>query len=396
MRLISIKIIVLALYASVAWADGTEVDVIEGNTVVPVINNNIRMVSEEVRMFEELETHIIEIPSALLPFIKKKEAVQTSKGMKVVADFIFENETDNEIKIKMGFPYYRGNSPSNFKAWIQNKPVNVEQGQLSEKAEVVIKDNNGIALDMYIWDILFSAHEQKKVKVEYYGGWGAPLHGKPYTYFIYITKTGALWRGNIGKADFYLKLTKSVASLLARKEKDFRLNIKPGNYILKDDQIEWHFIDWKPTENIGVALIMGGKGDKEFEDELHESERFKVLTKKEYQTEQKAIQILSSYFNEKIFDGDRRLYDVADIEKWKELHFADGIIQRLYIKALRNEIYARHGRIFITPDMSKIFESTSWYKYRQAFRESDLNEVEKKNVEFIFEYEKKMGWSKNP
>jgi hypothetical protein len=41
--------------------------------------------------------------------------------------------------------------------------------------------------------------------------------------------------------------------------------------------------------------------------------------------------------------------------------------------------------------MKQIFESASWYKSRKDFKESELNEIEKKNVEFIAEYEKKMG-----
>ncbi len=390
MRSILIRLIVMTLYASIVWADGTEVDVIEGNTVVPVMNDNIRMVSEEVRMFEELQAHQIETPSAV-PFIKKKEEVYTSKGMKVVADFIFGNEANEESTIKMGFPYYKGNTPSNFKVWIQNKAVIVEQGQIGEKNTVVIKNKNGLVLDMYIWDVTFSPHERKKIKVEYKGGWGKPLHGKPYAYFIYITKTGALWRGNIEKADFYLKLTKSARTLLKRK--DFKLNIKPGNYVLKDDQIEWHFKDWKPTENIGVALIKGGQGDKEFEEELHESEQFIVRTTKALLSEQKAITILSKFFNEKEYDGNVRRYETSDLDAWKQFQYADAdMMQHLYIKALRNEIFARHGRFFNTDEMRKIFESTAWYKRNASFRESELNEMEKKNIDFIFEYERKKGW----
>ena len=46
----------------------------------------------------------------------------------------------------------------------------------------------------------------------------------------------------------------------------------------------------------------------------------------------------------------------------------------------------------ILEDSSQIFESVPWYKPRNDFKESDLNEIEMKNVEFILEYEKKMGW----
>lgn len=68
------------------------------------------------------------------------------------------------------------------------------------------------------------------------------------------------------------------------------------------------------------------------------------------------------------------------------------VAKKLFIKTLRNEIYARHGRVFSTSEMKQIFESLPWYKPRADFSEGELNEIEKKNIEFIFEYEKKMGW----
>jgi hypothetical protein len=45
--------------------------------------------------------------------------------------------------------------------------------------------------------------------------------------------------------------------------------------------------------------------------------------------------------------------------------------------------------------MKQIFEPASWYKPRTDFKESELNEIEKKNVEFILGYEKKMGWRRS-
>jgi len=92
-------------------------------------------------------------------------------------------------------------------------------------------------------------------------------------------------------------------------------------------------------------------------------------------------------------DASRRYYKTEDLDRWYEDRFSDeDPMPQLCIKALRNEIYARHGRIFTTPEMKQIFESAPWYKPRTDFKESDLNEMEKKNVEIISEYEKKMGW----
>ena len=51
----------------------------------------------------------------------------------------------------------------------------------------------------------------------------------------------------------------------------------------------------------------------------------------------------------------------------------------------RNEIYARHGRIFQTPALSDYFNSQSWYEGR--YSEVELSEIEKQNVDIIRAYE---------
>lgn len=61
----------------------------------------------------------------------------------------------------------------------------------------------------------------------------------------------------------------------------------------------------------------------------------------------------------------------------------------------RNEIYARHGRIFKDEAIQKYFESKSWYVGSiepDDFQESMLNEYELANRDLIVEYEKENGF----
>lgn len=56
----------------------------------------------------------------------------------------------------------------------------------------------------------------------------------------------------------------------------------------------------------------------------------------------------------------------------------------------RNEIFARHGRIFQTTEIANYFNSKSWYHGTIApanFSETVLNEYERANVNFISQYE---------
>lgn len=61
----------------------------------------------------------------------------------------------------------------------------------------------------------------------------------------------------------------------------------------------------------------------------------------------------------------------------------------------RNEIYARHGRLFDDPELQAYFNSCSWYSgyiSPSNFDESVLNAYEKANLEVIVAYEKDMGY----
>jgi hypothetical protein len=53
------------------------------------------------------------------------------------------------------------------------------------------------------------------------------------------------------------------------------------------------------------------------------------------------------------------------------------------LQILRNEIYARHGRIFKNPELQKYFETQSWYQPNPDFKDDSLNEIEYKNLATI-------------
>ena len=60
------------------------------------------------------------------------------------------------------------------------------------------------------------------------------------------------------------------------------------------------------------------------------------------------------------------------------------------LKIARNEIYARHGVIFRDSSLQVFFNARSWYTPQiraEEFSNDMLNDVEKANVKFIYEYE---------
>lgn len=57
------------------------------------------------------------------------------------------------------------------------------------------------------------------------------------------------------------------------------------------------------------------------------------------------------------------------------------------LRVLRNEIYARHGRIFKDAELQKYFEAQNWYQPNPEFTDESLTETEYKNLSAIREAE---------
>jgi hypothetical protein len=56
-------------------------------------------------------------------------------------------------------------------------------------------------------------------------------------------------------------------------------------------------------------------------------------------------------------------------------------------RRLRNEIYARRGKIFKEQELQRYFASFDWYKPDPSFSEQTLSEIERENITSIFNYE---------
>ena len=108
------------------------------------------------------------------------------------------------------------------------------------------------------------------------------------------------------------------------------------------------------------------------------------------------VLFLTNVFKSKKYDGDSRHYDETELSLSKS-NTVDAVqitddIQKIYVKLLRNEIFARHGRLFSDDTLKEVFNGTMWYKPNPAYSDKMLNQYEKKNVDFIQEYERKRGW----
>lgn len=89
----------------------------------------------------------------------------------------------------------------------------------------------------------------------------------------------------------------------------------------------------------------------------------------------------SSEENEYVLpDSDKRKLKKSDLKG----------LSKEELRIARNEIYARHGRMFDDKKLQKYFDSQSWYEGTvpaSEFSEDILSSVEKKNVAFIRQFE---------
>lgn len=364
---ISMIIVMLFFFSAGVCAGSIEDDLIQGNTIVPLQKQNVRLLSEEVRV---------------------------SNVGKITANFILENLSNAAFTMSVGFPF-RSSGPKNFKVYVQEQPVDVSKRLMGGKGEISIKDKySGFTYEMFNWNIHFDPSERKTIRLEYAGQWGSVLAEETAMHFVYVTKTGSLWPGNIEKSDFYIALDKDAEQMLNNKRNNLKLFAFPQSYKINGNQLEWHFRNWEPTENISIAVMADNHVLKNILDNIvKHSEDYLVIDKMDDIVIQEARQSIIKYFKDKDYDGDKRYYMLSDVDMWvSQLKFDLESGKSLFIRSLRNEIYARHGRIFSTPDMKQIFGHLPWYKPNADFKETELNTIEKKNVEFILEYEKKMGW----
>src|SRR2546425_723650 len=80
----------------------------------------------------------------------------------------------------------------------------------------------------------------------------------------------------------------------------------------------------------------------------------------------------------------------GDMELFEDKLISEAMLRGLSLhelRLLRNEVYARHGRIFKTLWLQQYFGTQPWYDPKEDFKDEDLSGPDKANVETIVAYE---------
>lgn len=62
----------------------------------------------------------------------------------------------------------------------------------------------------------------------------------------------------------------------------------------------------------------------------------------------------------------------------------------------RNEIYARHGKVFVHNELNRYFQTKSWYHADPSFTDDMVSDLEGANAGFILQYQKDNGLLYDP
>ncbi len=83
----------------------------------------------------------------------------------------------------------------------------------------------------------------------------------------------------------------------------------------------------------------------------------------------------------------------GDMELFENKLIAEAMLRGLSLhelRLLRNEIYARHGRIFKTMWIQQYFGGQAWYDPKEEFKDEEISGSDKTNIETIVAYENKL------
>jgi hypothetical protein len=83
----------------------------------------------------------------------------------------------------------------------------------------------------------------------------------------------------------------------------------------------------------------------------------------------------------------------GDMELFENKLISDQMLRGLSLhelRLLRNEIYARHGRIFKTSWIQQYFGGQPWYDPKEDFKDEEISGSDKTNIETIVKYENKL------
>jgi hypothetical protein len=263
---------------------------------------------------------------------------------------------------KVGFPKYgygalKGiDDFTRLEIWVNDEEDSFTEVQGEAKID-------GSFLEETRWlvkEVEFKGYEKATIRVRYtiHGYEVASLHQWNYG-AQYLHGTGRYWKDNIKKATFIVVDSSNTGKFWyagffdirdAMLGEKFKLNYQIFTNLTSNtsNRTQYTILDFEPQTNEIFYLYIC--------DETIESMNYFFYGLTEETLE--------------IYEG-----ELENLNLWQ-------------LRILRNTFFAIHGKIFKSPELDGYFRSKPWYEPRDDFKETDLTEIERKNVEKILQYER--------
>ena len=222
--------------------DGAYIQSAVPGTFIPVSNDLIEMVSEEIMInvdYDDASGY------GGLIFVNRYDCL-----------FTFRKTTGNPVKLNMGFPFqqkkYEGtpekDSIGDFTVEVDGVNVGFSPRKHGKSEELP-----GIVYDeVFVFQVEFKAHEEKRIRNRFWirdkGSFQAgPLRMGPY-HVDYILKSGGTWTRPIKQADVRIRFDFPAAFLKPMK-------ITPAQYGKNEGEpytVSFHYENFKPENDIHI------------------------------------------------------------------------------------------------------------------------------------------------
>ncbi|MCB9593007.1 MAG: YARHG domain-containing protein [Sandaracinaceae bacterium] len=208
----------------------------EGADLAPLVETRVRMASEEI---------VIEQPRP------------DADGWRVTATYAFENPTDEAVAITMGFPERHcgpdedcgfDNRFLGLRTTVRGEPVAHRVSRVGRRHGWAPRLGRA-----YLFDVRFEPRERVEIVHRYQMGSSGSVDGGDEV--AYVTRTGALWAGPIGRARFVVRTHRRPWRLSFPAEYQLARYVEeptaagPGRTEIVFEQTEW-----SPRHDLHVYL----------------------------------------------------------------------------------------------------------------------------------------------
>lgn len=203
-----------------------------GADLTPLEETRVRMVSEDIQIEYRGRWH-------------------------VAARYVFENLTEHDVRVQVGFPEYRCQDEHQDCANVpfQDLRTEVDGTEIAHRRGTLSKEHVWTPYLGVVWlyDVTFPAGREVRILHTYSVASGGNVEQSRFT--SYVTRTGAMWAGTIGHARFTFRLPATAHTVIVPKGIDLRsLQLLDPDGPAPRVEVVCEQSNWKPAGDLWILF----------------------------------------------------------------------------------------------------------------------------------------------